>query len=275
MLVKSILALVSIYVALLLTGYLVQRRLLYVVDPVHVDPKSAGLSGVTETVIAAPDGARVLAWHGPAKTGQPTLLYFHGNAGSLAARAPRIERFMAEGWGVLMMTYRGYGGSTGGANERDNVADGVRAFDQLTTLGVATKDIVIYGESLGTGVATQVALQRPAAGLILDAPFTSIPDVGARRFWYVPVHRLMTDHYDTAAIIGLIKMPLLIIHGTLDRTVPVDMGRTLARLAPEPKTLVEFPNGGHSDLYLDGNDALGAVRAFLRTLPRRELGSSN
>ena len=265
---KIVIALAALYVAVLLLAFFGQRRLLYIIDSVRVAPSAAGLPGVVELEIAAPDGARLVAWHGKAKPGQPTLLYFHGNAGSLANRTPRIERFMAEGWGVLMMTYRGYGGSTGSPTEGDNIADAIRAYDALVARGVAARDIVLYGESLGSGVASRVALKRPAAGLILDAPFTSIADVAQTMFGALPVRRWVRDRYETARIIAEIKIPILIMHGTLDRTIPVSMGRALAVLAREPKTYVEFPNGGHSDLYLNGNDALGAVRNFLRGLRR-------
>ena len=132
--------------------------------------------------------------------------------------------------------------------------------------GVAAREIVLYGESLGSGVASQLALVRPVAGLILDAPYTSIIDMAQRMFWGLPVRRWVRDRYETARIIGRITAPILILHGTLDATIPVSMGRELAQLAHEPKTYVEFPNGGHSDLYLNGNDALGAVRKFMRGL---------
>ena len=248
--------------------YFGQRRLLYVADRARTSPNDDGLTNVTEIEIAAPDGARVVAWHGPARPRQPTLLYFHGNAGTLATRAPRIERFMAEGWGVMMMTYRGYGGSSGRPTEAHNVADAIRAHDRLVGLGAAAQDIVLYGESLGTGVATQVALARPAAGLILDAPYTSIAEMAVAIFGINRVARYVRDRYDTASIIGRVSVPLLILHGTLDRTIPVAMGRRLFELARQPKTMAEFPYGGHSDLYVDGNNALAAVRTFIEGLKR-------
>ncbi len=268
MLVRVLIWALVLYGMVVLFGVVVQRRLLYRIEPAYVTPQASGLVGVEEVAIEAPDGARVLAWYGKAKPGKPTLLYFHGNGGSLAVRAPRIERFMAEGWGILLMTYRGYGGSTGKPTERDNIADGVRAYDRLLSLGVAAGDIVLYGESLGTGVASRVALQRRPAGMILDAPFTSIPDVAAPHFWYLPVQLIMRDRYDTKRIIPSIQTPLLILHGTLDATVPVAMGRALAALAQEPKTFVELPRAGHSNLYTDGNAGLAAVRTFIDGLKR-------
>lgn len=268
MLIKIFAGLVVVYLLLLVAGFSLQRRLLYRIEPTYLTPTAAGLVNVAEIAIPAPDGVRVLAWYGAAKPGQSTILYFHGNSGSLAARTPRIERFMAQGWGVFMMTYRGYGGSGGAPTERDNVADAVRAFDTLTASGVEPRDIVLYGESLGTGVASRLAVERRAAGLILDAPFTSIPDVARPTFWYIPVRLIMRDRYETARIIDKINMPLLIVHGTLDATVPVAMGRALAQRAREPKTYVELPAAGHSNIYIDGNDGLGAVRAFVTSIKK-------
>ena len=268
MLFKLTVGAVGLYLALIAAGFLFQRKLLYPIEATRVAPATVGLRDVEEIEIAAPDGARVLAWYGKAKPGQPTILYFHGNGGSLAARTPRIERYMAEGWGVMMMTYRGYGGSTGAPTETDNIADAIRTYDKVTSLGVRPADIVLYGESLGTGVASRVALARPVAGLILDAPYTSIPDVAAEGFWFLPVHWIMRDRYETVRIIDQIKVPLLILHGTRDATIPVRMGRELDSLAHQPKTFVELPNGGHSDLYVNGNDALAHVREFIQSLKR-------
>ena len=121
--VKLAIAALCVYGLVALAAYFGQRRLMYFPDRMRTAPAEAGLQGVEERVLKTPDGARIVAWYGRARPGQPTLLYFHGNAGSLAARAPRIERFMGEGWGVYMMTYRGYGGSTGSPTETANVAD--------------------------------------------------------------------------------------------------------------------------------------------------------
>lgn len=268
MLINLLIGAAALYAMLLVAGVLMHRRMLYTIDPTHVLPKDAGLSGVEEIRVAAPDGASVVGWYGKALPGQPTLLYFHGNGGTLITRKPRIERFMAEGWGILLMTYRGYGGSTGSPSETNNIADGVRAHDWLTASGVRARDIVLYGESLGTGVAAQVALQRPSAGLVLDAPFTSIPDVARRRFKFIPLKWIPIDRYYTQRIIGRIGMPLLILHGELDSVVPVAMGRALFAEAKEPKTLAVLPRGGHSDLYIDGNDAMTPLKTFIAGLKR-------
>jgi fermentation-respiration switch protein FrsA (DUF1100 family) len=264
--IKLALGAAVVYAAVGLAAYLGQRKLMYFPDTTRTLPAEVGLTGVAERMIETPDGHRVVAWYGKAKPGKPTLLYFHGNGGSLADRAPRIARFMAEGWGIYLMSYRGYGGSTGSPSEAANVADARLAYHALVGEGVPPASIVAYGESLGSGIAVRIAAEQPVAGVILDAPYTSIVDLAARAYPYLPVRLLLVDRYETARYIAAVKAPILILHGARDSVIPVEMGRQLARLAPEPKRLVVFPNGGHSDLYIDGNNAIDAVRAWIGSL---------
>ncbi|MBX9590588.1 MAG: lysophospholipase [Hyphomonadaceae bacterium] len=266
--IKLLLGVAAAYVLVALAGYFGQRKLMYFPDRERVQPGQVGLAAVEERVLKTPDGARVIAWYGKARPGQPTLLYFHGNGGALSVRAERIRRFMAEGWGVYMMTYRGYGGSTGRATEVANVADARLAYGALVLEGVPPTSIILYGESLGTGIATRIAVERQVAGLILEAPYTSIVDVAAQAYPFLPVRALLTDRYETTKYIAHVKVPLLILHGARDGVVPVMMGRELARLANEPKRLVVFPDGRHSNIYVDGNNALAAVRQWIGALER-------
>jgi fermentation-respiration switch protein FrsA (DUF1100 family) len=256
------------YAAVLLAAYLGQRRLMYFPDAQRVQPAEEDLRGVSERVLKTPDGARLVAWYGEAKPGQPTILYFHGNAGGLADRAPRIQRFMGEGWGVYMLAYRGYGGSTGSPSETANVADARLAYGALVLEGVEPASIILYGESLGTGVAVRLATERPAAGLILDAPYTSIVEIAARGYPFLPVRYLLKDRYESKTYIAQVHMPLLILHGERDPVIPVAMGRELLALANEPKRLATFPKAGHSNIYVDGNPALDAVRKWIGELKR-------
>jgi fermentation-respiration switch protein FrsA (DUF1100 family) len=264
--IKLLAGVVAAYVLLVFAGYLVQRRLMYFPDVARVQPSEVGLGGVSERVLKTPDGAQVIAWYGRARPGKPTLLYFHGNGGSLSIRAERVRRFMAEGWGVYMMTYRGYGGSTGTPSEVHNVADARLAYGALMLEGVAPGSIIAYGESLGTGIATRIAIERQVAGLVLEAPYTSIVDVAVLSYPFLPVRLLLIDRYETAKYITNVKVPLLILHGEHDRVVPVGMGRELARLANEPKRLVVFPEGRHSNLYVDGNNAIEVLRSWVADL---------
>ena len=251
-----------------LVPYFGQRKLIYFPDRNRVLPTELGLVGVEERILKTPDGERLVAWYAKAKPGEPTLLYFHGNGGGLAERAERIRQFRREGWGVYMMAYRGYAGSTGRPTEVANVADARLAYGALLLEGVAPEATIAYGESLGTNVAARIAVERRVGGLILEAPYTSIAKVGGQTYPYLPVDLLLIDRYETDKIIAQVKVPILVIHGARDRTVPVAMGREIASLANEPKQLVVLPNGGHNNLYLDGNEAIVVVRDWLRALAR-------
>jgi fermentation-respiration switch protein FrsA (DUF1100 family) len=265
--IKIAIGAAAVYALAGVVGYLAQRKLMYFPDRARTLPAEAGLAGVEERTIETPDGERVVAWYGRARPGKPTLLYFHGNGGSLLARTSRVARFMDEGWGVYMMTYRGYGGSTGSPSETANVADARLAYAALVQEGVLPRSIIAYGESLGSGIAARIAAELPLAGVILDAPYTSIVDVAAQAYPFLPVRSFLIDRYETTRYIGSIKAPLLILHGARDGVIPVAMGRELARLAPEPKRLAIFPDGHHSDLYVNGNNAIDIVREWVGGLP--------
>lgn len=257
-LIKPLAILAALYVVLVLAAYLGQRRLMYFPDTARTPPSAEGLENVEEVVLEAPDGARVIAWWTKAKPGQPTLLYFHGNGGSLAFRAERVRRYQGYGRGLFMMSYRGFSGGTGDASEAANVADALMAYDHLRRQGIAQRDIILYGESLGSGVAVQVAAQRAVSGVILDAPYTSAVDIGVSAYPFLPVRWLMKDRYESARHIASVKAPILIIHGERDRIIPVEMGRRLFALAPEPKQLVTFPEADHDDHYMHGSyEAIG------------------
>jgi fermentation-respiration switch protein FrsA (DUF1100 family) len=245
-----------------------QRHLMYFPDTTYFTPKQAGLTGVSEVVLETPDGARVLAWFAAPKAGFPTLLYFHGNAGSLETRIERIRKYMARGLGVFMMTYRGFGGSSGQPSEAANVADAKQAYDTLVRKDVNPRDIIVYGESLGSGVAVQVAGAREVAGIVLDAPYTSMVDLAALHHPWIPGRWFMTDRYETRRHIGAVSAPLLILHGEEDEIVPVAMGREVHALAPGSKTLKTFPQAGHADHYMFGS--YEALYAWLEELRRAE-----
>ncbi len=261
---KTVIGLAVVYLAILAIAYLAQRRLTYFPNPARAAPAQLGLVGVTEETLTAPDGAKLIAWTAPAPPGRPTLLYFHGNGGSLAGRAMRFQRYLEARFGLVMLSWRGYSGSTGSPSEASNYADARLAYDSLIKRGIKAGDIFLYGESLGSGVATQLATQVPVAGVILDAPFTSVADVGAGAYPYLPVRLLMSERYDSASRIASINAPLLILHGVRDRVVPMTMGRALYQMAREPKRIVEFPDGGHVDL--DSFGAVDTVRTWVGEL---------
>jgi fermentation-respiration switch protein FrsA (DUF1100 family) len=241
--------------------YVFQRRFLYFPDPAHYTPLQAGLAGVEEIGLATPDGEKLVAWYKPAPVPSPVLLYFHGNGGGLYLRRDRIEALAGAGFGVFMLGYRGYSGSTGLPTEKALVADGLLTYDYLTSQGVAPSRIVLYGESLGTGIATQVASQRQTSAVILEAPYGSVASEAKAHFGIFPIDWLLLDRFDSMAHIGRINAPLLILHGSQDSVIPASSSHALFDAAKEPKEYVEFRRGGHNDLFSFG--ALEQVQQFL------------
>jgi uncharacterized protein len=238
--------------------------LIYRPDPLRVPPSAEGLVDVAEVVLPAPDGAKLIAWHVTARGGKPSVLYFHGNGAGLADRSDRIRILQSAGYGVLMLAYRGYAGSTGQPSEAANVADALHAYEWLRQNGVPAEQIVLFGESLGTGVAVQIAAKKAVAGVILDSPFTSLVDVAAWHFPRLPVRWLMRDRYLSTDTIGRVRVPLLIVHGEEDRVIPLALGRRLFELANEPKTFVPFTKTGHLVPFDDRGWPV--YRAFLEDL---------
>jgi len=256
-----------VYVALVGGLFFFQRQLLY--HPDKTRPQLAGLEqiGVREVVLSTEDGLSLLSWYLPPRpdrqhqTGRPVIAYFHGNGGHIGYRVERLLRFAREGYGVLMLEYRGYGGNPGTPSEAGFYADARAALGFLEREGVAPKRLVLYGESLGSGVAVELAAERDVAGLILEAPFTSVAEVAQHHFPYVPAARLVIDRFDSLSRIGKVRAPILFLHGERDRVVPVRYGRALFNAAPEPKEGWFVPEAGHEDLARHG--ALDAVVAFI------------
>ncbi len=263
-LLKAVIALAGLYALVVVATYYLQRKLLYFPDTRRVTPESLGLAGVQEIELRTADGETVVAWYGAARPGQPTLLYYHGNAGSLANRSERFAKYLARGRGMLMMTYRGYGGSSGKPSEAVNVADAALAYERLRGMGIAAQDIILYGESLGSGVAVQIAVGHEVGGIVLDAPYTSIVDVAEQVYPFLPARWLMTDRYETMRHLPGVTAPMLVIHGEVDRVIPVVMGRTVAAASRTPVEIVTFPGAGHSDHYLFGS--FEAVNAWIDRL---------
>lgn len=251
----------GIYLVIAVSIYAFQRRLIFYPDATYSTPADAELTGVEEVKLKTHDGETLIAWYAPASSGKPTFLYFHGNAGNLDNRAPRIERFARAGYGTFMLAYRGYGGSTGQPSERAVVADAALAYDYLRGLGLPPRDIIAYGESLGSGVAVQLAAKHEVGALVLDAPYTSLPAIGKRIYPFLPVETFMTDRFDSKQHIAEVRVPILILHGTNDATIPIELGRELFEAAPEPKEMAELQGAGHSDIYMFG--AMDRLERFL------------
>jgi len=241
-----------------------QRAMLYLPDRERVDPKSVGLNGFAEELVDTPDGVRIVTWWAPPKPGHPVMVYFHGNGGNISYRWPRAELFQREGCGVLMVEYRGFGGSTGSPSEQALLADGRLMLDRLEERGISSTRVILFGESLGTGIAVTLAAERPVAAVILDSPFTALVDVAAAHFPWLPVRLLMWDRFDSLAKISRVHARLLIIHGEADGVVPFAMGERLFAAANEPKTFLRLKGADHVTPLNDKSKA--AIEKLLREL---------
>ncbi len=230
--------------------YTFQRGFVFKPSGVLTSPAEEGLSGVTAEQVAMADGVMVPVWlTPPARPGLPTVLYFHGNSGTLSGRAERFAIILESGFGLYAPGYRGYAGADGVPSEAAFVADALVHFDRLA----ATVDtVVLHGESLGTGVAAVVAERRDAAALILEAPYTAAVDIAAASYPWLPVSILMHDQFRTRERIAAVTEPVLIVHGSDDALIPVAHGKAIHALAGEPKDLAILDGVGHSELWPNG-----------------------
>jgi uncharacterized protein len=251
------------YAGALALMYVFQRALMYSPDTTRTPPAQAGLPQAAEVMLTSADGERLIAWHVAPRGGKPVVLYFQGNAGASNLRAERFTWLTADGTGLLALSYRGYGGSTGTPSEEGLIRDATAAYD-FAAARYPDKRIVLFGESLGTAVAIALAAERAVAGLILDAPFTSAADVGASAFPFAPVRWLIKDTYHSDRRIGRVSAPILVLHGERDSVIPISFGERLFALARQPKRMVRFADGGH--VNLDEHGAARAVKEFLAEL---------
>ena len=217
------------YAAVLALLYVTQRAMQYFPERFRTAPAAAGLPQAEEVVLDTTDGERLIVWHVPPRGNKPVALYFHGNGGSLRNRVDRFRALIEDGSGLVALSYRGYGGSTGTPTEAGLIADALAA-------------------------------QMPVGYLILQSPFTSAADVGAQRYWFVPVRLLMKDQFRSDLRIGKVTAPVLILHGDRDDIVPIALAERLYGLINAPKRFVRIAGVGHNDV---GAQAVEAARQFI------------
>jgi uncharacterized protein len=247
------------YAAFVALLYVMQRSLQYFPETFRTPPAAASLPEAEEVMLDSADGERVIVWHVPAHGQQPVVLYFHGNGASLRWRVERFRELTADGTGLVALSYRGYGGSSGSPSEAGFIADGLAAY-AFAAARYPAQRIVVWGESLGSGVAVAIAADKPIGHVILESPFTSAADVGAERYWFAPVRLLMKDQFRSDLRIGKVTAPVLVLHGDRDNVVPFAFGERLYAMINAPKQFVRFPGLGHNNL---GAQSVAAAKAFL------------
>ena len=250
-------------VALLAAFWAGQRRLIYFPGR-SVPPVEALLPGWTEETLDTDDGLELGAWYAAPPDGAPIVIVFNGNAGTRADRAVLGRGLADRGFGVLLMDYRGYGGNPGSPTE-EGLASDARAAWHFVEERSPGSPIVLFGESLGSGVAVEIATEHTPAALILRSPFTSFPDVGRVHYPFLPVGLILQDTYPSVDRIGGIEARVLVIAGTHDSIVPFEQSVRIHELANEPKELLTIEGADHNDLELVAGPAmLDEVARFVR-----------
>lgn len=249
-----ILTLLVIYLLILLGMFVFQRRLMYYPESTIYAPGHYGVENVKVIPLVTEDGIDIEAWHVlQADTSLPLLVYCHGNAGHIGDRMEKINHFIGVGFGILAVSYRGYGNSKGAPTEHGLYEDVRTALRHaLEEIGLTPQDVILYGESLGSGIATHTAKTMadggtPVGGLVLEAPYTSVARRSQELYPFIPAAWLVKDKYRSIDKIAHIGCPLLLFHGEEDTVIPAHHGRTLLAAAQEPKRGIFFPSVGHTD----------------------------
>lgn len=237
----------SILCLIMLLIYAFQRRLIYF--PEQYTPKLHDYHATDMELVTLQtnDNLKLTSWYKPAINNQPTFLFLHGNAGHIGYRMPLVRQFINKGFGIFLLEYRGYGGNKGSPTEDGLYEDGRTALQFLAQRGVESKQLVLYGESLGTGVATKLAVEYPFCALILQSPFTSL--VSLSRYHYPWLILKPKDKFNSLERMKQIHVPLLILHGKQDQVVPIEEGIHLFKQANEPKKILAFDDKNHNNLW--------------------------
>jgi uncharacterized protein len=265
MILRIAILLLIVYLVICALLFFFQTRRLFFPDPqVTETPKTYGLQ-YEEVNLPTADAGNLNGWWIPAaKPDAPVILYLHGNGANIGANAEQAHRLRELGFSVFLFDYRGYGKSSGlFPAEQRLYEDAEQAWNYLVkTRHVEPKELLIYGHSLGGAIAIETASHHPeVAGLIVESSFTSMLDMTQRVPWtaYFPTNLLLTQRFDSFSKVPNLKMPVLFIHGQVDRTIPYEMSEKNYAVAPQPKQLLLIPNGDHDNdaimggkLYLDG-----------------------
>ena len=238
---------------LALTGlFIFQRSFLYFPNHFYTPVSQArSHSSFQEISVKTADGLDLKAWYAPATSKPFTFVFFHGNGDSLYTASPVADPYIEAGYGFLVTEYRGYSGLPGKPMEAGLYADGRACLHALMARGVKSENIILFGHSLGTGVAVQMAEEFHVGGLILLAPFLSVGKMAQVEYPIFPAQWIVLDRFENDKKIGKLHLPILIVNGVNDQVVPPSQGKQLYDLANEPRQFYSLPGDGHNDLFDD------------------------
>ena len=262
------------YLALCLLLWLFQERLLFLPGipgrAIEATPQALRLP-FEELAIPAADGVRLHGWWIPAPGARRTVLHLHGNAGNISHRLEHVQVFHELGVNLLLFDYRGYGRSEGAPSEPGLQQDAEAAWAYLTQQrGIAPADIVVHGQSMGGPFAAGLAAGRQPAALILESTFTSVPDMAARLYWWLPARWMARLRLDTLGALAQVRCPVLVIHSPADEIIPYAHGEALFAAAREPKRLLTIGGDHNAGFWLSREAYTAGMRDFLATLPSQK-----
>ncbi len=241
---------IGIYLLVILIMFIFQRSLLYQPSKEKLDISYYNNTGLEKINFTTLDGILLTSlFKKPSKSDNNTIVVFHGNAGHIGHRVHKFKPFIDEGYGLLLLEYRGYGENTGKPTENGLYMDSKAALDFLNNHNIPVHKTILYGESLGCGLAVKFSTTDSFKATILEAPYTSIADVAMRQYWYIPAKWLVLDRYNIMNKIKSIKSPLLVLHGLKDKIINIEFGKRVFNSAPKPKKALYIPDAGHNNLY--------------------------
>lgn len=253
---KAIFSLFSVYIIIGFILYFFQNSFIFLpsknIEFFAINPVNYGLNNVELINIKTEDNLVLNSWYHPAVAHNPTIIYFHGNAGHIGYRAPIIKPLIDQGYGVLLLSYRGYSQNPGSPNEQGLYKDARAAIEYLKTKNITLDCTVLLGVSLGSAIATRMSSEYKFAAIILVSPYTSLRDVAAYHYFYYPVNYLMSDIFNQERYINnnmSEDVPKLFIHSSKDRIIPISFSEKLYEQTHDPKEFIKLDNNGHNDLY--------------------------
>ena len=252
----------SLFCFVLLLMYIFQRNLMYLPVRQIPSPKKFQAEDMTIVSLRTTDHIELNAWYKPAQNNKPTILYLHGNGGNIGQRMPLNRQFINAGLGVLLLDYRGYGGNKGSPTETGIYEDARTAIRFLEEQGVKPQQLVLYGESLGTGVATKMANEYRTCAIILQSPYTSMVKVAHFHYPWIIIEPW--DKFDSLSRIKTINSPLLVLHGKQDQVVPYSEGLALYKAAVQPKKMLSYEDRTHHNMW-NGQGYVSAVLTFINS----------